>query len=107
VALLVDGTCGPNKGTSVAALVVLWRLRYKLSLRDLAEMFLIRGMVFSYARRRVSESRPQERAAFAAQTASFSSLAGRKATFLLAAICMVSPVAGPRLVLPDLQRPET
>jgi hypothetical protein len=28
--------------------VVLWRLRYKLSLRDLAEMFLIRGFVFSY-----------------------------------------------------------
>jgi hypothetical protein len=28
--------------------VVLWRLRYKLSLRDLAEMFLIRGLVFSY-----------------------------------------------------------
>lgn len=32
----------------VIALVVLWRLRYKLSLRDLAEMFLIRGIVFSY-----------------------------------------------------------
>ena len=30
------------------ALVVLWRLRYKLSLRDLAEMFLIRGIVFTY-----------------------------------------------------------
>jgi putative transposase len=28
--------------------VVLWRLRYKLSLRDLAEMFLIRGIVFTY-----------------------------------------------------------
>jgi transposase-like protein len=28
--------------------VVLWRLRYKLSLRDLAEMFVIRGFVFSY-----------------------------------------------------------
>ena len=28
--------------------MVLWRLRYKLSLRDLAEMFLIRGLVFSY-----------------------------------------------------------
>jgi transposase-like protein len=26
------------------ALVVFWRLRYKLSLRDLAEMFLIRGV---------------------------------------------------------------
>src|SRR5689334_23952816 len=30
------------------ALVVLWRLRYKLSLRDLAEMFLVRGIVFSH-----------------------------------------------------------
>src|SRR6516225_6819045 len=30
------------------ALVVLWRLRYKLSLRDLPEMFLIRGIVFSH-----------------------------------------------------------
>src|SRR5450755_3936497 len=34
--------------SDVVALVVLWRLRYKLSLRDLAEMFLIRGFVFSY-----------------------------------------------------------
>src|SRR4051812_44381340 len=25
-----------------------WRLRYKLSLRDLAEMFLIRGLVFTH-----------------------------------------------------------
>jgi putative transposase len=29
-------------------LVVLWRLRYKLALRDLPEMFLIRGVVFSH-----------------------------------------------------------
>jgi hypothetical protein len=29
-------------------LVVLWRLRNKLSPRDLAEMFLIRGFTFSY-----------------------------------------------------------
>jgi len=34
--------------SDVIALVVLWRLRYKLSLRDLAEMFLTRGFVFSY-----------------------------------------------------------
>src|ERR1700744_1477028 len=34
--------------SDVIALVVLWRLRYNLSLRDLAEMFLIRGIVFSY-----------------------------------------------------------
>jgi putative transposase len=32
----------------VIAFVVLWRLRYKLSLRDLAETFLVRGIVFSY-----------------------------------------------------------
>jgi hypothetical protein len=30
--------------SDVIALVVLWRLRYKLSLRDLAEMFLTRAM---------------------------------------------------------------
>ena len=30
--------------TDVVLLVVLWRLRYKLSLRDLAEMFLARGI---------------------------------------------------------------
>jgi len=34
--------------SDVIALVVLWRLCYKLSLRDLPEMFLVRGMVFSY-----------------------------------------------------------
>jgi transposase-like protein len=34
--------------SDVIALVVLWRLRYKLSLRDLADMFLIRGFVFTY-----------------------------------------------------------
>ena len=28
--------------------MVFWRLRYKLSLRDLSEMFLIRGIEFSY-----------------------------------------------------------
>src|SRR5215510_14839254 len=33
--------------SDVIALVVLW-LRYKLSLRDLAEMFLTRGFVFTY-----------------------------------------------------------
>ena len=32
----------------VIALVVLWRLRYKLSLRDLPEMFAVRGIVFSH-----------------------------------------------------------
>ncbi len=34
--------------TDVICLVVLWRFRYKLSLRDLAEMFLQRGMIFSH-----------------------------------------------------------
>jgi putative transposase len=34
--------------SDVIALMVLWRLRYKLSLRDLPEMVLIRGIVFSY-----------------------------------------------------------
>ena len=34
--------------SDVIALVVLWRLRYKLSLRDLVEMFALRGMVFSH-----------------------------------------------------------
>src|SRR3954466_16301128 len=33
--------------SDVIALVVLWRLRYKLSLRDLPEMFALRGMVCS------------------------------------------------------------
>jgi putative transposase len=34
--------------TDVVCLVVLWRFRYKLSLRDLAEMFLHRGIVFTH-----------------------------------------------------------
>jgi len=34
--------------TDVVFLIVLWRLRYKLSLRDLAEMFLERGFVFTH-----------------------------------------------------------
>ena len=34
--------------SDVIALVVLWRLRYKLSLRDLPEMFAVHGMVFSH-----------------------------------------------------------
>ena len=34
--------------SDVIALVVLWRLRYKLSLRDLPEMFHVRGLVFSH-----------------------------------------------------------
>src|SRR3712207_5947095 len=34
--------------SDVIALVVLWRLRYRLTLRDLCEMFLQRGLVFSH-----------------------------------------------------------
>jgi putative transposase len=34
--------------SDIVFLVVFWRLRYKLSLRDLAEMFLIRGIVFTH-----------------------------------------------------------
>ncbi len=34
--------------TDIVLLVVLWRLRYKLSLRDLAEMVLERGFVFTH-----------------------------------------------------------
>jgi len=38
-------------------LVVLWRLRYKLSLRDVAEMFLARGFVFTHETVRDGEAR--------------------------------------------------
>jgi len=41
----------------VVLLVVLWRRRYKLSLRDLAEMFLARGLVFSHEAVRDWEAR--------------------------------------------------
>ncbi len=34
--------------TDIVLLVVLWRLRYTLSLRDLAEMFLERGFAFTH-----------------------------------------------------------
>lgn len=43
--------------TDVVLLVVLWRLRYKLSLRDLAEMFLERGIVFPHETVRDWEAR--------------------------------------------------
>lgn len=43
--------------TDLVLLVVLWRLRYKLSLRDLAEMFLERGFVFSHEAIRDWEAR--------------------------------------------------
>ena len=34
--------------TDIVLLVVLWRLRYNLTLRDLSEMFLERGLVFTH-----------------------------------------------------------
>jgi putative transposase len=41
----------------IVSLVVLWRVRYKLSLRDLAEMFLQRGIVFTHETVRNWEAR--------------------------------------------------
>lgn len=41
--------------SDVVCLVVLWRLCYKLSLRDLAEMFLERGFVFTHEAVRIWE----------------------------------------------------
>ncbi len=43
--------------TDLVLLVVLWRLRYKRSLRDLAAMFLARGFVFSHEAVRDWEAR--------------------------------------------------
>jgi transposase-like protein len=43
--------------TDIVLLVVLWRLRYKLSLRDLAEMFLERGWEFTHETVRDWEAR--------------------------------------------------
>jgi putative transposase len=43
--------------TDVVLLVVMWRLRYKLSLRDLAEMFLVRGFEFTHETVRDWEAR--------------------------------------------------
>jgi transposase-like protein len=43
--------------TDIVLLVVLWRLRYKLSLRDLAEKFLERGFQFTHEAVREWETR--------------------------------------------------
>src|SRR3954451_184184 len=43
--------------SDVIALVVLWWLRYKLSLRDLPEMFLVRGIVFGHETVRAWEAK--------------------------------------------------
>lgn len=42
--------------SDVVCLVVLWRLRYKLRLRDLAEMFVERGFVFTHEAVRLWEA---------------------------------------------------
>ena len=34
--------------SDVISLLFVWRLRYRLTLLDLSEMFLVRGLVFSY-----------------------------------------------------------
>ena len=44
--------------TDIVFLVVLWRLRYPLSLRHLAEMFLERGFAFSHETVRAWETTP-------------------------------------------------
>jgi transposase-like protein len=56
--------------TDIVLLVVVWRVRYKLSLRDLAEMFLTRGFVFTHEAVRDWEAR-------------FASLIGPKPTIAL------------------------
>ena len=43
--------------SDVIALVMLWRLRHKLSLRDLPEMFAVHSIVFSYEAVRDWESK--------------------------------------------------
>jgi putative transposase len=43
--------------TDIVLLAVLWRLRYKLSLRNVAEMFLERGFVFTHETLRDWEAR--------------------------------------------------
>jgi len=43
--------------TDIVMLVVLWRIRYKLSLRDLVEMFTVRGYDFSHETVRDWEAR--------------------------------------------------
>jgi putative transposase len=43
--------------TDVVFLIVFWRLRYKLSLRDLAKILLFRGLLFSHEAIRDWEAR--------------------------------------------------
>ena len=43
--------------TDIVMVVVLWRIRYKLSLRDLVEMFAVRGYDFTHETVRAWEER--------------------------------------------------
>jgi hypothetical protein len=43
--------------TDIISLVILWRFRYKLSLRDLAKMFLQRGIIFTHEAVRAWENK--------------------------------------------------
>ncbi|MBV9811322.1 MAG: hypothetical protein JO326_01120 [Acetobacteraceae bacterium] len=43
-----SGTASPSFSEGSPAAMVLWRLRYKPALRDVPEMFALRGLVFSY-----------------------------------------------------------
>jgi hypothetical protein len=51
---LLNRTQDPS---DVIALVVLWRLRHKLALRDLPEMFLVRGLAFGHEAAREWEAK--------------------------------------------------
>ncbi len=46
--------------SDIIALVVLWRLRYRLTLRDLSEMFLTRGIVVRWGGRPPTASMCQD-----------------------------------------------
>jgi hypothetical protein len=62
--------------------VVLWRLRYRLTLRDLCEMFLQRGIVFSHEA--VREWEPSSRRSWPANSggAGGKGGAGRRSWFV-------------------------
>ncbi len=97
-----ERSAGPLNHTQypsdIIALVVLWRLRYRLTLRDLAEMSLERGIVFSHEavrdreaklapvlsdelrRRRRGNGGPGRRSWFVDETTSRSAAAGATST---------------------------
>jgi hypothetical protein len=63
--------------SDVIVLMVLRRLRYKLSLRDVAEMFLVRGIVFSHQAVRTGRRNSRWRQNFAIVDSVASVEAGR------------------------------